>query len=119
MPRFTHPDLKDVTLDAVLHALADPGRRAIVQALAADSAANGQGLACGEAAPAHLPKSTMSHHYSVLRAAGLVRATKVGPAVIHALRRDELDARFPGVLSAILAAESQELGSHRRAKIAD
>lgn len=106
MTRFTHPDLKDVSLDAVLHALADPARRAIVKALAADKACDGQGLACAQAAPPNLPKSTMSTHYSVLRAAGLVRAQKEGAAVIHRLRCDEVNARFPGVLPAILAAET-------------
>jgi DNA-binding transcriptional ArsR family regulator len=105
MNRFTHPDPKDVSLDAVLHALADPARRAIVRALAADKACDGKGLACAAAAPPNLPKSTMSQHYSVLRAAGLVRAAKQGTAVVHTLRCTEIEARFPGVLSAVLAAE--------------
>jgi DNA-binding transcriptional ArsR family regulator len=105
MPRFTHPDPKDVTLDALLHALADPARRAIVRTLAADKARAGCGLSCAQAAPPALPKSTLSHHYAVLRAAGLVRAQKEGAAVIHSLRCDEIDQRFPGVLPAILAAD--------------
>jgi DNA-binding transcriptional ArsR family regulator len=104
MTRFTHPDPKDVSLDAVLHALADPARRAIVKALAADKQCAGKGLACAAAAPAALPKSTLSNHYAVLRSAGLVRAVKDGAAVIHTLRCTEIEARFPGVLSAILAA---------------
>lgn len=105
MTRFVHPDPRDVTLDAILHALADPARRSIVRALAADKACAGKGLACAQAAPPALAKSTMSNHYAVLRAAGLVRATKDGAAVIHTLRCDELETRFPGVLSAILKAE--------------
>lgn len=105
MTRFIHPDPKDFTLDALLHALSDPARRAIVKALAADKACEGKGLSCAQAAPPDLPKSTMSHHYSVLRAAGVVRAAKEGTAVIHRLRCDEVEARFPGVLSAVLAAE--------------
>ena len=105
MNRFIHPDPKDFTLDALLHALADPARRTIVKALATDKACEGKGLACAQAAPPNLPKSTMSHHYSVLRAAGLVRATKMGAAVIHTLRCDEVEARFPGVLSAVLSVE--------------
>ena len=107
MTRFTHPDVKDVSLDAVLHALADPARRAIVRALAADKACAGKGLACAQAAPTHLAKSTISNHYAVLRGAGLVRAVKEGPAVIHTLRCDEIEARFPGVLSAVMAAEGR------------
>lgn len=102
---FVHPDLKDVSLDALLAALADPDRRAIVRALAADRQCAGAGLSCSGAAPAHLPKGTMSAHYARLRAAGLVRATRKGVEVIHTLRCDEVNARFPGVLTAVLAAE--------------
>lgn len=104
LTRFIHPDPKDVSLDAVLHALADPARRAIVKALAAEKNRT-RGLTCTQAAPANLAKSTMSHHYTVLRAAGLVRAKKTGVAVFHTLRRQEIETRFPGVLSAILAAD--------------
>jgi DNA-binding transcriptional ArsR family regulator len=107
MPQaFVHPDLKDVSLDAVLAALADPDRRAIVRALASDKACDGKGLSCSAAAPVHLPKGTMSAHYARLRAAGLVRATRKGVEVIHTLRCDEVNARFPGVLPAILAADA-------------
>lgn len=101
--RFTHPDLDDVSLSAVLHALADPARRAIVRRLRAD--AEGCGLACSVAAPDNLPKATMSSHYATLRAAGLVRARKAGVQVLHTLRGDEVERRFPGLLDAVLAAE--------------
>lgn len=104
MTRFHHPDPATFSIDALLHALADPARRAIVASLAADKACDGKGLACAQAAPPNLPKSTMSHHYAVLRAAGLVRAVKDGTAVIHTLRCEEVEARFPGVLSSVLAA---------------
>jgi DNA-binding transcriptional ArsR family regulator len=105
MDRFTHPDLKDVTLTAVLHALADPNRRAILRRLAADKQCEGKGLSCAMAAPANLPKATMSNHYTVLRNAGLVRAERRGTEVVHAIRCTEVEARFPGVLSAVLAVE--------------
>lgn len=103
--RFVHPDLKDVSLTAVLRALADPARRAIVRALHTHAEGGGCGLACSAAAPAELPKATMSHHYAALRAAGLLRAEKVGVEVRHTLRKDEVDRRFPGLLDAVLAAE--------------
>lgn len=104
MQCFVHPDIKDVTLEAVLYALADPARRAIVRALAADRACEGAGLSCHAAAPPDLPKATVSQHYSKLRAAGVVRATRKGVSVIHTLRCDELNAKFPGLLPAILEA---------------
>ncbi|MCA3696865.1 MAG: helix-turn-helix transcriptional regulator [Aquidulcibacter sp.] len=102
MQSFIHPDMRDVTLDAVLYALADPARRAIVRALAADRACEGNGLSCNAAAPPDLPKATMSLHYAKLRAAGVVRATRKGVSVIHTLRCDEINAKFPGLLPAIL-----------------
>jgi DNA-binding transcriptional ArsR family regulator len=105
MQSFIHPDMKDVTLDAVLYALADPSRRAIVRALAADKACDGKGLSCNAAAPPDLPKATMSQHYNKLRAAGVVRAARKGVSVFHTLRCEEIEAKFPGVLSAILAIE--------------
>jgi DNA-binding transcriptional ArsR family regulator len=108
MQNFVHPDMKDVTLDAVLHALADPSRRKIVRALAADKACSGTGLSCSAAAPPDLPKATMSQHYAKLRAAGVVRASKQGVAVLHTLRCDEINARFPGLLPAILEADAAE-----------
>jgi DNA-binding transcriptional ArsR family regulator len=107
MTRFVHPDLDDVSLSALLHALADPVRRSILRALAADKACDGMGKACGEAAPADIPKATLSHHYAVLRAAGLVRGEKRGVAVKHVIRCDEVERRFPGVLESVLAAPEE------------
>lgn len=107
MNRLVHPDPKDVTLSAVLHALADPTRRAILRALAGDKSCDGKGLSCVAAAPPDLPKATMSNHYAILRAAGLVRANRQGVEIIHTIRCEEVEQRFPGVLSAVLAAELQ------------
>lgn len=104
MSRFVHPNLEDVSLSAVLHALADPARRAILRTLAAEKACTGAGKSCAAAAPADIPKATLSHHYAVLRAAGLVRAEKAGVEVRHTTRCEEFERRFPGVVSAILVA---------------
>jgi DNA-binding transcriptional ArsR family regulator len=104
MQSFVHPDMKDVTLDAVLYALADPSRRAIVRALASDKACEGKGLSCSAAAPPDLPKATMSQHYTKLRAAGVVRAARKGTSVLHTLRCEEINTKFPGLLPAILEA---------------
>jgi DNA-binding transcriptional ArsR family regulator len=50
-------------------------------------------------------KATASHHFKVLREAGLVMTRLDGPRRFLRLRREELDARFPGLLGAVLAAE--------------
>ena len=103
--RFTHPNLNDVPLPSVLHALSDPTRLKIVRSLDADRTAKGEGLSCNCAAPEGLPRATMSNHFSILRSAGLVEAHKEGTKVIHRLRRGEVDGRFPGLLDAVLNAE--------------
>ncbi|HEX8937156.1 MAG TPA: metalloregulator ArsR/SmtB family transcription factor [Sphingomicrobium sp.] len=104
MTRFIHPNLSDVPLASVLHALSDPVRLKIVRALDQDRIAEGEGLACNCAAPEGLPRATVSNHFTVLRGAGLIEARKEGTKVIHRLRRPELDKRFPGLLDAVLNA---------------
>ncbi|MEW9550245.1 ArsR/SmtB family transcription factor [Nonomuraea sp. NPDC050783] len=95
-----HPDPRDVTLQQILEALVDPVRRSIVTQLRAASA----DIKCGSF---DLPvsKSTATHHFRVLREAGLIRQYYQGTARMNALRRDEFDAAFPGLLDAIVAAE--------------
>lgn len=95
---FHHPAADAIGLDAVLHALADPQRRAIVARLVETG-----GMNCGEACGGQLPPSTVSHHHRILREAGLIRSEKKGVEVINTARLDELEARFPGLLAAILS----------------
>jgi DNA-binding transcriptional ArsR family regulator len=103
MARFIHPDLKDVPLASVLHALSDPTRLAIVQRLDADLR-GGAGLACNCTVSEDLPRATLSNHLTVLRSAGLIESRKQGTMVINCLRRADVDARFPGLLDAVLSA---------------
>lgn len=99
MPRFTHPRLEDVPLDLALHALADTNRLEMVARLAAS-----ERLSCTDAAPCvSIPKSTLSNHLKLLRAAGLIETTQVGREMINTLRRAEFDGRFPGLLDTVLA----------------
>jgi DNA-binding transcriptional ArsR family regulator len=48
-------------------------------------------------------KSTLTHHFRVLREAGVIEQREEGTARLNSLRRDDLDRRFPGLLDAILA----------------
>lgn len=99
MPRFTHPRLDDVPLNLALHALADSNRLGMVARLAAT-----ERLSCTDAAPCKsIPKSTLSNHLKVLRAAGLIETTQTGREMISMLRRSDFDRRFPGLLNAVLA----------------
>jgi len=106
MSRFTHPDLKDVPLASVLHALSDPTRLAIIRRLNENLDAKGVGLACNCAVAAALPRATMSSHFTVLRSSGLIESRKQGTMVINCLRRADVDARFPGLLDAVLGADA-------------
>jgi DNA-binding transcriptional ArsR family regulator len=92
------PGRDEIQLVAVLHALSDPIRLQIVRYLA-DA---GHEVACC-AIPLPVTKSTTSHHYRVLREAGVTRVRVEGTRRLHLLRRDDLDARFPGLLDAILS----------------
>jgi DNA-binding transcriptional ArsR family regulator len=92
------PALDDVELVDLMHALGDPVRLEIVRALAA-----GGEQACG-AVPLPVSASTRSHHFKVLRDAGLTVTRVVGTQRLVTLRRDEVDGRFPGLLDAILDA---------------
>lgn len=96
MRPYSHPLLRDVLLERVLYALSDPIRLGIVRHLAQLGPAT-----CG-ALDGGRPKSTVSHHFKVLREAGLVLTENDGTTHINTLRRAEIDARFPGLLAAIL-----------------
>jgi DNA-binding transcriptional ArsR family regulator len=98
MPSFIHPRLADVPLAAALHALADPCRLAIVRRLAEDGE-----LSCSAAAHIEVPKSTLSNHFRILRGAGLIRTRSAGRDHLSTLRREEFEARFPGLLGTVLA----------------
>jgi DNA-binding transcriptional ArsR family regulator len=103
---FVHPDPEQIDLSAVLHALSDPQRRGIVAELAASEVPR----PCGSFAPS-ISKSTRTHHFRVLREAGLVEQWKEGTSKMSRLRRDDIDAKFPGLLDSVLgsvrAAERQ------------
>lgn len=81
----------------VLRALADPVRLDIVCAVAAADELPWGALHHG------LSKSTVSHHVRVLRDAGLVHVRAAGTRRFVSLRRDDLEARHPGLLAAVLA----------------
>jgi DNA-binding transcriptional ArsR family regulator len=94
-----HPPRAALELPAVLHALSDPVRLKIVARLAAE----GGERACGSL---DLPvtKSTSSHHFKVLREAGVIHQRECGTQRLTSVRVDDLEARFPGLLGAVLAA---------------
>ena len=100
MRPLLHPRPEEISLQGVLHALADPIRLALFETLQ-----NGPSpLSCIRCAPAAMPKSTLSHHLAVLREAGLVRSERRGAEIVNASRAADVEQRFPGLLGAILNA---------------
>lgn len=96
------PEASEIDLAGVMHAFADPSRLAIVAALAhmPEQSCDDLGSLAGLMSMA---KSTRSHHMRVLREAGVTAARYEGTRKIIWLRREDLDARFPGLLDAVLA----------------
>jgi len=94
-----HPSREDLSLPHILHALGDPVRLDVVAQLAHTSDA----IRCGDIhIVSRVPKSTGSHQLKVLREAGLIRMVPRGRSIFLSLRRDDLEARFPGLLDTIL-----------------
>jgi DNA-binding transcriptional ArsR family regulator len=93
------PERDEIELVAVLHALSDPVRLGIVTALREC----GDERRCGSFG-APVTKSTLTHHFRVLRDAGVIVQRQDGTARLSRLRTDDLDARFPGLLDAVLGA---------------
>ncbi|MDF2708896.1 helix-turn-helix domain-containing protein [Nonomuraea muscovyensis] len=94
-----HPSIEELRLESVLHALADPMRLEVVRFLAEA----GREVACSEIDLA-VSKSTGTHHYRVLREAGIISQVYRGTAKLNSLRRADLDTRFPGLLDSVITA---------------
>jgi DNA-binding transcriptional ArsR family regulator len=104
---LTHPQIDDVTIAGVLHALSDPVRLGIVSKL---MKAPG-GMNCTETTlklKLAMPKSTCSQHYRILREAGLIVSERRGVDLSSRVRALELEARFPGLLASILKSYAKE-----------
>jgi DNA-binding transcriptional ArsR family regulator len=98
MKTLYHPEREAISLSSVLYALSDPIRLGIVQMLA-----QAGDRPCGTLG-GDVPRPNMSYHFKVLREAGVIRQRCEGTQRINCLRREDLDARFPGLLDAVLRA---------------
>jgi DNA-binding transcriptional ArsR family regulator len=97
-----HPRIEEIALPDVLHALSDPVRLQIVRALA-----EREEQSCSSV-EASVSKSTLSHHFKVLREAGVTHTRVNGTHRLVSIRRDELEERFPGLLDSVLGASRVE-----------
>jgi DNA-binding transcriptional ArsR family regulator len=99
--KLAGPAREEISIAPVLAALSDPMRLEIVCKLA-----DGCELSCGSLGPA-VAKSTLTQHLKVLREAGVITQRPVGTSKMTCLRREDLDARFPGLLDSVLSGAAK------------
>lgn len=108
-----HPEIEDVPLEAILHALADPVRVKIFAGIAhQDCSQSCTAFVNVGAKP--IPKSTLSQHFRILREAGLIRSERRGVEMLNISRAAEVDARYPGLLVAIAKAHEIQMTDQAR-----
>jgi DNA-binding transcriptional ArsR family regulator len=108
-----HPSIKDLTVEGILHALSDPVRLAIYAQIVASTCSQN----CSDfikISEKGIPKSTLSQHFKILRDAGLIRSERRGVEMQNASRCPEIDARFPGLIAAIINAHNAQSKGRRR-----
>lgn len=103
MKPLVHPAVGDLTVEGIMHALSDPDRVKIYAGIV--------GADCAQSCSAFLtvsnksiPKATLSQHFRVLREAGLIRSERQGRQMHNTSRCGEIEARFPGLIRAIVGA---------------
>ncbi len=97
MKSVNHPPADRFELTRLLHALSDPTRLKLVRLLA-----EGDQLPCAALCLGR-PKSSMSHHFKTMIDAGLLRVEVAGNMHLNSLRLDEIEGRFPGLMTVILS----------------
>lgn len=93
---YEHPDADQIAIPRVLFALSEPLRLNMVRKLAE----NGE-VDSVELGP-DLPRSTLTHHTSLLRESGVVFVRSEGRKCMIKLRDEDLEQRFPGLLGTVL-----------------
>jgi DNA-binding transcriptional ArsR family regulator len=110
-----HPAARDVTVEGILYALADPVRLQIFLELQKADCPQ----ICSDFLVVHkkeLPKSTLSQHFKILREAGLIRSERKGVEMHNTTRCAELKDRFGPMIQAIVRAYLQKDKSSRKRK---
>ncbi|MFE1170387.1 ArsR/SmtB family transcription factor [Nocardiopsis sp. NPDC058789] len=93
---YEHPDTDRIAIPKVLFALSEPLRLNMVRMLAERGEVDSIELGPG------LPRSTLTHHTSLLRESGVVFVRAEGRKCIIRLREDDLEALFPGLIWTVL-----------------
>ncbi len=110
MRTISHPSTEQLSLPGVLYALSDPVRLEIVGMLDNDPE-----LSCGRI-EVPVSKSTLSHHLKVLREAGLTLTRAEGVQRFVSLRRNDIETRFPGLLTCVLTQADRRAAAGRNGR---
>ncbi len=98
-----HPSRDQIELPLVLDCLSDPIRLAIVCQLARHETE----LRCADFIDLG-GKSNLTYHFAKLRESGVVLTRIVGTNRLMKLRREDLEARFPGLLDAVIKSAAHD-----------
>lgn len=115
MRKHHHPSVDDITVEGILHALADPVRVQIFMELASAECAKNCSTFLN-VNKSKLPKSTLSQHFRVLREAGLITSERKGVELHNRTRCAELKPRFGEMVSAITCAYAAQHKKPRKKK---
>ncbi|HEV2780116.1 MAG TPA: helix-turn-helix transcriptional regulator [Actinophytocola sp.] len=98
--QLPQPHRDDIDLVTVLQALADPVRLELIRTIAREGDPRPCSVDCYDV---DVKAATLSHHWRVLREAGVTTTTVDGRRRWVTLRTDDLHTRFPGLLDAVTA----------------
>lgn len=104
---YEHPDIDSIAIPRVLFALSEPLRLNMVRMLAERGEVDSIDLG------PDLPRSTLTHHTSLLRESGVVFVRAEGRKCMIRLRADDLEQRFPGLIGTVLAGYEHTLAAER------
>ena len=97
LDKIPHPPAEALDLVTIMRTVGDPVRLEIVRLLG-----DGRPRVCNELSSAlGIPPSTSSYHLRLLREAGVTRTRAEGTLRLISLRRDDLEARFPGLVDVL------------------
>ena len=113
MKPLVHPDIENVPLEAILHALSDPVRVALFfEIVYQEGPKNCTKLV--SVLDQAIPKSTLSQHMRILREAGLIRGERHGVEMRNSSRYAEVDERYPGLLLSIVTAHAVQIKARKK-----
>ncbi|CAJ60506.1 MULTISPECIES: ArsR/SmtB family transcription factor [Frankia] len=98
-----HPLREQIRLESVLTALGNSIRLEIVRIL--DEEGERSCGTVGASLRTEISKSTLTHHWRVLRDSGVIWQRPAGRENLLSLRREDLAVRFPGLLEAVLRSD--------------